>query len=150
MNKFYLFSITIILSFLCSTSLTAQQSIYNKNSPEWLVNMFFKQNKFPEKADYLTGEMLQDVGFPTIGEELPRNAVVSFRKIERKSQSAVFAVDIRGNGSNVVFYCFMRKESGEWKINAVRKFQFPKFVYLAADSLSRISNPTTSDQSLLS
>lgn len=149
MNKFYFFSITIILSLLLSAHLSAQQSLYSKNSPEWLVDMFFKQNQFPDKVSYLTGEMLGDVDFPTIGEELPGRATVSFRKIELKNQSAVYAVDITGNGSNAVFYCFMRKESGNWKINSVRKFQLPKFVYTAADSISKITNPSATDLMLL-
>jgi hypothetical protein len=146
---FYLRIITFALLFLASINLTAQQNIYPPNSPEWLVDMFFKQDKFPDKERYLTGELLQDLEYPTIGEELHGSAIVSFRKITLKTNSAVYGVDIRGNGSNAVFYCYMMNSTGNWKINAIRKFQLPKFIYTVADSLSRISKLSESDQSLL-
>jgi hypothetical protein len=149
MTKFYFSAITFTLLLFISTNLTAQQSLYPENSPEWLVDMFFKQVQFTNKANFLTGEMLQDIKYPTIGEELHGSATVSFRKIEIKSFTAVYAVDISGNGSNAAFYCFLKKADDIWRIDAIRKFQLPKFVYTAADSLAKISNSSPSDILLL-
>jgi hypothetical protein len=148
MNKYYLSAVIILFPILITTNLTAQ-SYFPENTPEWLVDMFFKQSQFPDKMEYLTGEMIEDAKFPTIGEELKGFADVTFRKIDKKVHSAAYAVDISGNSSKALFYCFLRNESGTWKIYAVRKFQLPKFIYTAVDSLERISNPKEFDQLLL-
>jgi len=148
MIRFHFAPTAFALLLVLSLNIAAQQSIYPQGSPEWLVDMFFKQDKFPDKANYLAGEMSQDVGYPSIGEEIKGSATVSFRKIELKTNSAIYGIDVTGNGSNAIFYCYLIK-SDSWKINTIRKFQLPKFIYTIADSLSGISNLSDSDKSLL-
>ncbi len=149
MYKYNLFLLSLILSLLSFSTLTAQKNVYPKNSPEWLVDMFFKQTQFPEKEKYYTGEMMQDVNYPSIGEELNGRAKVTFRKIELNNQTGVYGIVIKDDGNTANFYCYVRNISGNWKIEAVRKFQLPGFIYSSADSLSQIENLPDSVSSLL-
>ncbi len=149
MYKYNLFLLSFILTLISFTTVPAQKSIYPKNSPEWLIDMFFKQTQFPEKEKYFSGEMMQDVNYPTIGEELNGRATVTFRKIELNNRTGVYGIVIKDDGSTANFYSYVRNISGNWKIEAVRKFQLPGFVYSSADSLSRIENLPDSAASLL-
>jgi len=148
-QKFILFILCLNLFLISFITVTAQVSVYPKNSPEWLVDMFFVQNNFREKAKFFIGEMMQDVNYPTVGEELNGRASVIFRKIEQNSGTGVYGVVIRDNGNTANFYCYVRNISGNWKIEAVRKFQLPKFVYNVRDSLTWISKLSDSSSSLL-
>jgi hypothetical protein len=149
MQKYNLFFLSLIFSLISSVTVSGQTSIYPKDSPEWLVDMFFKQTHFPEKDKFLTGEMAQDVNYPTIGEELNGSATVTFRKIELINQTGVYGIVIKDDGNTADFYCYLRNISGNWKIEAVRKFQLPYFIYSSIDSLSMIENPNDSTASLL-
>ncbi len=149
MYKSNLLLLSFILSLLSFSTTPAQKSVYAENSPEWLVDMFFNQTQFPEKEKYLIGEMLQDVSYPTIGEELNGRATVTFRKIELDDQTGVYGIVIKDNGNTANFYCYVSNISGNWKIGAVRKFQLPGYIYSSADSLSQIENLPDSVSSLL-
>ena len=149
MCKYNLFLLSIILSLISIIKVPAQKSVYPKDSPEWLIDMFFKQTQFPEKEKYFTGEMMQDVNYPTIGEELNGRATVTFRKIELNNRTGVYGVVIKDDGNTANFYCYVRNISGNWKIESVRKFQLPRFIYSSVDSLSQIENLPDSASSLL-
>jgi len=149
MQKYNLFFLSLIFSLISSVTVSGQTSIYPKDSPEWLVDMFFKQTHFPEKDKFLTGEMAQDVNYPTIGEELNGSATVTFRKIELINQTGVYGIVIKDDGNTANFYCYVSNISGTWKIEAVRKFQLPGFIYSSVDSLAAIENPSDSTLSLL-
>jgi len=142
----------IILIFLCTCGITftfAQQNYYKSGSPDWLVDMFFKQTQFPNKENYLSGEMLKDAKNPTIGEELNGGANVTIKQFEAVNGKSVYGINIGGNRNSANFYCFLSNISGSWKIEAIRKFQVPAFIYDAVDSLSRIKNLPDSVASLL-
>ena len=142
----------IILIFLFAYGIPfslAQQNSYTAGSPDWLVDMFFKQPQFPNKENYLSGEMLKDAKNPTIGEELKGAANVTIRQIEVVNGKSVYGINIGGNGNSANFYCFLSNISGNWKIEAIRKFQVPAFIYDAVDSLSGIKNLPDSVASLL-
>ncbi|MCZ6703174.1 MAG: hypothetical protein O6940_09045 [Ignavibacteria bacterium] len=140
MKCYKLFIFCLIFFAVSSFYLYAQESPYPKDSPEWLVDMFFNKPQFPEKEKYYSGEMLQDVKYPTIGEELKSSDSNSFRKIAENNQSEVYSVIIKNNGNSSSFYCYLLRVSGNWKIDAIRKFQFPKFIYNAADSLAKVED----------
>ncbi len=149
MYKYKLLLLSFILSLISFVTVPAQKSVDPKNSPEWLVDMFFKQTQFLEKEKYFTGEMMQDVSYPTIGEELNGRAEVIFRKIELNNQTGVYGIVIKDDGNTANFYCYVSNISENWKIEAVRKFQLPGYIYSSADSLSQIENLPDSVSSLL-
>lgn len=112
------------------------------------MDMFFNQPKFPAKEKYYSGEMLGDENYPTIGEQLNTNNSFSFRKIAKNSSSEVYSVIFKDNEHSSNFYCYLINESGDWKINAIRKFLLPKFVYDAADSMAKFGNVSDSVSNL--
>jgi len=141
----------IILFFITGIVPTgiAQQNNFEAGSPEWLVDMFFNQPQFPGKENYFVGEMLQDVKNQTIGEELNGAGTVIINEVESDNKLSVYRINIGGNGNTANFYCYLTNVNGVWKIEAIRKFQVPAFIYDVVDSLSQLSSLPDSLSSLL-
>jgi hypothetical protein len=137
-----------LICLITNPNLFAQKSNLTPGSPEWLVDMFFNQNRFDEKADYYAGEMLNEVDQPTIGEELSGSAVVSSRVLVSNDDEFVFAVEVKVEEIAIEFYSYIIKTADGWKINAIRRFLLPKFVYSVVDSLSTLTNLSADDSSL--
>lgn len=148
MNSRITFLFFCFVCLITAINLFAQKSNLTPGSPEWLVDMFFNQRHFEEKANYYTGEMLNDVKRPTIGEELSGNASITPRVLFSKEDEYVFSVEVKVNEKTVEFYSYIIKTNDEWKINAVRRFLLPKFIYTAFDSLSKLTNLSSDDSSL--
>lgn len=143
----YIFSLVLI--FLYPQSLLAQEITFPDGSPEWLIQMFFKSENFPEKEKYFTGEMKDEVTYPTIGEELNGKGEVYFYLFSSGENQNAFAVNLKVNSTDIDFYCYLVNSPEGWKIEAVRRFIFPRFIYTAADSLSKLSSLSESDSSTL-
>jgi hypothetical protein len=130
-------------------------------SPGWLVDMYFSKAQFTGKVNYFAGGMKDEANEPTIGEELNGNANISYRKIVSENIKAVYAVEVSAIGVSVFgedawnlpgavdLYCYMVKTNEGWKIEAVRRFLLPGFIYSAKDSLSQVKNLSSSDTDLL-
>ena len=93
------------LVLLFSIQILPQQ--FSADSPEWLVDMFFSKTNFPDKADYFTGEMLNDVNESTIGEELKGEGEISFHQIKATINKIVFAVEVKHDQKIIEFYCYL-------------------------------------------
>ncbi len=115
------------------------------DSPEWLVDMFFSKTDFPEKAEYYTGEMLNETDQPTIGEEINGKGEIYFHQIKAVNDEIVFAVEVKLENKTIDFYSYLKKENERWKIFAIRRFILPDFVYQVLDSLSQL--PSLADSS---
>jgi hypothetical protein len=140
--KIFLFVVVYALN------LFSQQ--YAEGSPEWLVDMFFNSSSFDEKLNYYTGEMLNDVQQPTIGEELKDSeAHILFYKISETDERQIFAIELVLNEEVIDFYCYLKNDKGTWKIEAVRRFLLPGFIYSVCDSLSNLDSPSAADQNLI-
>jgi hypothetical protein len=136
-----------ILLFTAS-SLFSQQ--YTEGSPEWLLDMFFNSNSFAEKSDYYTGEMINDAGQPTIGEELQdSDAQILFYKINDADNEQTFAIELELDDRVIDFYCYLKYENGIWKMEAVRRFLLPGFIYSVRDSIANISTPSSAENNLV-
>ncbi len=133
-----------ILCFIVFVSQIYSQQ-FSVGSPEWLVDMFFNQNEFPDKANYFSGEMLNETDQPTIGEELKGQAEISFHQIKSENDEIVFAVEIKQDEKIIDFYCYQIKQNNAWKIFAIRRFLLPDFIYTVRDSLSKLSSLSSSD-----
>jgi hypothetical protein len=133
----------LIVSFICFCTSLAQQ--FSMGSPEWLVDMFFSKSKFDDKANYFSGEMLNEINNATIGEELNGSGEVFFYQIKAKPDKIVFAVEVKQDKKSIEFYCYLIKESAAWKIDAVRRFLLPAFIYDVCDSLSQQHNLSSND-----
>lgn len=143
------FLIILPLIFFTAPDYSAQTEDKTIGSPEWLVDMYFSKAEFTAKANYFTGAMIEEVNEPTIGEELNGIASVSHRELLSENMKKVFAVEVKPDESIVDFYFYMLETNEGWKIEAVRKFLLPGFIYSAKDSLSQINNLSPSDSDLL-
>jgi hypothetical protein len=141
----------ILIFFLITAAVPSLFSQhYTKGSPEWLVDMFFNGNNFLEKSDYYTGEMIGDAEQPTIGEELQNSGKqILFYKILAADYRETFAVELELEERVIDFYCFLKNENSTWKIEAIRRFLLPGFIYTVRDSISKLSSPSSADISLL-
>ena len=134
-----IFSVILLVSNL----IYSQQ--FSTESPEWLIEKFFEESTFSDKANYFIGEMLSDVNNPTIGEELDGKGIVQFHKIKDTKDENVFAVEVSVDNKVIDFYCFLVRQTEGWKIGAVRRFLLPAFIYTAYDSLSNLTSLSASD-----
>jgi hypothetical protein len=142
--------LTILLFiFFTVPDFLAQTGNKTKGSPDWLVDMYFMQAQFTGKANYFTGGMEEEANEPTIGEELNGSANISYRNIVSENMKAVYAIEIKLDKGVIDFYCYMLETNEGWKIEAVRRFLLPGFIYSAKDSLSQIKNLSSSDTELL-
>ena len=130
---------------LFSIQILPQQ--FSVGSPEWLVDMFFNQSEFPDKANYFSGEMLNEHDQPTIGERLKGGGEISFHQIKATVNKIVFAVEVKHDQKVIDFYCFLIKQDNAWKIFAIRRFLLPDFIYTVRDSLSELSSLSSNDSS---
>jgi hypothetical protein len=135
----------ILVLLILLTSLIHPQQFF-EGSPEWLVDMFFSKSSFPDKANYFSGEMLDESNKPTIGEELNGKGEISFHQIKATNDENVYAVEVKLEDKVIDFYCYLQKQNNVWKIFAVRRFILPDFVFQVADSLSQL--PSLADSSL--
>jgi len=136
-------SFKIFYFLFVSAQIFSQQ--FTPGSPEWLIDMFFNKDSFPDKADYFTGEMLNFADELTIGEELNGEGEVYFHQIKAKADEIVFAVEVKKDQTTIDFYCYLTKIQNSWKINAVRRFLLPAFIYTVRDSLSQLNTLTEND-----
>jgi hypothetical protein len=132
-----------VFSVLFTGQINSQQ--ISVGSPEWLVDMFFDKNIFPDKSDYFTGEMLNEIDQKTIGEELNGKGEVTFHKIKFTIDESAFAVEIKLEDKIIDFYSYLKKEDDHWKINAVRRFLLPSFIYTVRDSLAGLNSLSSKD-----
>ena len=138
-------TLNIFAFVLLAGQIYSQQ--FSPGSPEWLVDMFFAKSSFPDKANYFSGEMLNEVSEQTIGEELKGKGEISFHQIKATNDEYVFAVEVKLENKLIDFYCFLQKQNNVWKINAIRRFLLPNFAYTVRDSLSNLSSLSSNDSS---
>jgi hypothetical protein len=135
------------LILIAVSSLFPQQ--YTEGSPEWLVHEFFNSSSFLKKSNYYTGEMITDKELPTIGEELSdSNAQALFYKVKEEGDIQIFTVELELNEQVIDFYCYLKSVDNIWKIEAIRRFLLPGFLYSIRDSLSILSSPSAADINL--
>jgi len=135
------------LILLLASQIQSQQ--FSAGSPEWIVDMFFNKSEFPDKANYFSGEMVSYADDPTIGEELKGEAEISFHQIKSKEKEIAFAVEVTHNNEIIDFYCYLINLESNWKINAVRRFLLPSFIYTVRDSLSQLNTQSINDSTFL-
>lgn len=134
MGNFFIKIFWTILLF--ASQLLSQQ--FSEGSPEWLVDMFFAKSSFPDKGKYYANEMLKEVNELTIGEELQGRGEISFHKIMSGNFESVYAVEVKTEKKIIDFYCYLVKQENDWKINAIRRFLLPSFIYTAKDSMAEL------------
>ena len=139
--------IKFLFLFFISAQTFSQQ--FSSGSPEWLVDMFFSKNNFPDKAEYLAGEMIEDANQKTVGEELNGEGEVSFHLIKSTNSTCVFAVEVQTENNIMDFYAFLGMDNDRWNIISVRTFLLPAFIYTVRDSLQNLTELSKADSVFL-
>jgi hypothetical protein len=129
MNRPY---VCFILCFLCVGA--NAQTTYQHNTPEGLVNQFFSASSFPDKSNFFTDEMIKQINYPSIGEELRGEGTSKLKEIQRSNDEAVFSVNVSKYNDQKDFYCYLKNQDG-WKISAIRTFIIPAYYNQLADSI---------------
>ena len=134
-----------VFTLIFAGQINSQQ--FSAGSPEWLVDMFFSKSSFLDKANYYTGEMLEEADQKTIGEELNGKGEDSFHQIKATNSTCVFAVEVKTDNKTIDFYSYLLKDNNYWKITAVRRFLLPAFIYTVRDSLANLKSLSSNDSS---
>lgn len=124
--------VCLILCFICVAA--NAQTTYQHNSPEWLVYQFFSASSFPDKSIFFIDEMIKQINYPSIGEELRGEGTSKLKEIQRSNDEAVFSINISMHNDQKDFYCYMKNQNG-WKISAIRTFIIPAYYNQLADSI---------------
>ncbi|MHC4475512.1 MAG: hypothetical protein ACYTEL_07695 [Planctomycetota bacterium] len=96
-------------------------NILTSKSPEQVVQSFFVAKEFPGMGRYLTGEMSERHTDPrNAGGLLPDNAKVTYRLVSEASGVKNFAVRMTYEGESQDLYCYLSRQWGRWKIEAIR------------------------------
>ncbi|HEY7751781.1 MAG TPA: hypothetical protein VH917_05765, partial [Ignavibacteriaceae bacterium] len=74
---------------------------------------------------------------------------VSFYAFHSVDHQKAFSVNVKVNSTDLDFYCFTKYSENIWTIESVKRFLFPKFIYIAADSLRSLTTLTSADSSML-
>lgn len=132
----------LLLSAMASVSLLTacvEQRRPSATSPDWIVESYFVKSQFPERANYLSGEMTSMREEPSFGSSVPADYKVTYHKLKEDNSQAIYAINAVGNSESLDLYCYLHNE-GEWAIVAVRSLALPQFLYLLMDSLETASN----------
>lgn len=133
----YKTKLSLVIFFIFIINGYSQKS---KGSPEWLVESFFTQKKFPEKSKYYMGEMLQFYDSPTIGARTPDTIETKIRELQHIESQVIYAISQSDQNTTVDWYCIINQDNTKWKINAIRRLALSPFVYMIYDSLQKNQN----------
>jgi hypothetical protein len=121
----------LILSLIfIATSVVASEV----GSPKWIVESFFSSDHFPNKEKYYTGEMTNYLADANMGSRMPTNVTTQIRSLDNES---IFAITYSDGTQEANWYCFLKKEEGEWKLEAVRTLAQQEIVYQCIYELSQ-------------
>jgi hypothetical protein len=122
----------------------------DRDSPGWVVDMFYGRRSFPERAQHITGEFQAHYATaPTLGSLMPPDARASSRALLSDSLHAVFATNLSGQFRGQDWYTYLRRVHGVWKIEAVRTLSFPRWHFMILDSLESMKAHGTLPDSLV-
>lgn len=96
------------------------------NGAPYAVWRFFSPGAFHDKGDFYGGEMASTyAGEPTIGEQLPKTARVSFRRLPNPGGAAVWHASISVDGNTADWYAYLESNDGGSLLSAVRVLAVP-------------------------
>lgn len=93
----------------------------------YAVSRFFSPGDFRDKRDYYGGEMATTYATePTIGEQLPKTAQVSFRRLPNPGGAVVWHVSISVGGHSADWYAYVESDGGRSLLSAIRALAIPE------------------------
>jgi len=111
-----------------------------------VLEQFFSSEGIKNKYSVYYGEMLEYYAEkPTIGEGLPKDVHVNFRKVNESSGNAIYAVLLSKEQQTEDLYVFLVKENNTWKISAIRSLALPGLFYIALQEIGK-KNPKSAEE----
>lgn len=121
-------------------------SLAHASVPGVLVRFFGHQGIADQRAVY-QGEMLKYyLDKPTFGQNLPRDVRAQFRELVKRKNRAVYAVLLSDGHTTGDWYAFLVRESGGWKLSAVRDLALPPLFYMVLRHLRQTGQRTPSEE----
>lgn len=118
-----------------------------KESPEWIVEQFFRESGFPEKNKYYGGEFSRFYSNQsTLGEMLGPGIEKRFRILELTSDRCVIAVTLTKETQHQEWYAFLEMIGGSWKFMSIRTMTMTGLSQLALEQLQQKDDPDEEEQ----
>ena len=106
-------------------------------SPAWVVEQFFVADSFPQRGDYLTGEMAGYADAPTMRAYIPASVPITIRELERRGGRAVYAVAVHDPERPTDWYAYLyERRPGRWALGQLRSLALPPLFFHVLDTLS--------------
>lgn len=111
-----------------------------------LVKQFFSPHGISNKEFLYTGEMYRlYLDQTTLGEELPTNIEISYKKVEKNDTSAVYSVLLSQDSVGANYYIYLSNIENTWKLRALRSLALPPLYYMALEEFKKKENKSAED-----
>jgi hypothetical protein len=120
-----------------------------EGTPAWVVERFYGREAFPERGEYLGGELAQFREARTPGSALPEGARVTVRPLRVHEDRAVVAVTVATADTTTDAYVYLNQNQGRWQITAFRALALPPLFFMAMDELRALPARTPEDERML-
>lgn len=117
-----------------------------QGTPAWVVERFYAREEFPERGEYLAGELEEHREARTPGSALPEGARVTIRPLRVREDQAVIAVTVATAEQTIDGYLYLQRAGGRWQIVAFRALALPPLYLMALDELRARPARTAEDE----
>lgn len=112
-----------------------------------LIEQFFGKEGIEDKKSVYAGEMLTHyLDKPTFGEHLTEDVNHRYRLLEKRNNTAVYAVTLSLGADSQDLYIHLLKENKKWKISAIRKLALPGLFFMHLQELVKKTNRTLEEE----
>lgn len=121
--------------------------VTNKGSPEWIVGSFFVEKEFPNREYYYTGEMKEYyIDTPNIRSSQPDGVKCAYHLVYQDDNTRNYSIQYSYQDWCGNWYCFVIKENGTWKLEAVRSLSTIGVIYTAIEEIEGKPQKTVEEQ----
>lgn len=118
-------------------------------TPTWVVERFYSRDAFPERGEYLAGELAEFREARTPGSALPEGARVTIRPLRMQEGRTVVAVTVAAGDTPRDAYLHLQRDQGRWQIVAFRALALPPLFFMAMDEVGAKTARTPEDERML-
>lgn len=137
----------VIVGTFAAGDARAQET--EERTPVWVVERFYGREDFPERGQYLAGEMAEFRDAATPGSGLPEGARVTIRPLRMQEDQAVVAATVVTADATTDGYLYLQRTDGRWQIVAFRALALPPLFTMLIDELRARPARTPEDERTL-
>jgi hypothetical protein len=120
-----------------------------ERTPAWVVERFYGREEFPDRGEYLAGELARFREARTRGSTLPAGARVTIRPLRVQEDQAVVAVTVATEDTVSDAYLYLHRGGGRWQIVAFRALALPPLFFMAMDEVRALPTRTAEHERML-